>query len=282
MEKKLLNKMITWLRLCIAGLIMVIISLFLFSFTVKKLSGDFLKQLGISQQEANSKITGSLLSGSLDHYGIRNLKNIVVNNRAGVVKDIAGYTKQYVNSAAFKKEYTALRENNKPAPAQKTETPEEMRASMIARAKEFVQTAEETLKKAGPEMKKIFEQNLEAAKKNLKDAQDPANRTIKMYEKNYEALKTVMQQSYEKRIKDWEARYPADHLLYIKVKLQAFLEATNDIDFNAQLKEKGGIKYFVNPEYERKGNRWKMAFRAGKEAVEAGRAFASQWINEIQ
>jgi hypothetical protein len=282
MEKKLLNKMITWLRLCIAGLIMVIISLFLFSFTMEKLTGDFLKQLGINQQEANSKITGSLLSGSLDHYGIRNLKNIVFSDRAGVVKDIAGYAKQYANSAAFKKEYAALRESNKPAPAKKVETPEEMRASMIKMANEFVQTAEETLKKTGPDMKKIFEQNLEAAKKNLKDVRDPANRTIKMYEKNYEALKTLMQQSYENSIKDWEARYPANHLLFIKVKLQAFLDATSDIDFNAQLKEKGGIKYFVNPDHERKENRWKMAFRAGKEAVEAGRAFAEQWIAEIQ
>jgi hypothetical protein len=91
-----------------------------------------------------------------------------------------------------------------------------------------------------------------------------------------------MQQSYENSIKDWEARYPANHLLFIKVKLQAFLDATSDIDFNAQLKEKGGIKYFVNPDHERKENRWKMAFRAGKEAVEAGRAFAEQWIAEIQ
>ena len=131
---------------------------------------------------------------------------------------------------------------------------------MIKMAKEFVQSAEETLKKAGPDMKKIFEQNLEAANKNLKDAQDPANRTIKMYEKNYEALKTMMQQSYENSIKDWEARYPANHLLFIKVKLQAFLDATKDIDFNAQLKEKSGIKYFVNPDHERKGKQVENGF----------------------
>lgn len=274
--------MIVMLRLCIAAFILIVLSLFLFSFTAEKMKEDFLKQLGISQQEANSKITGSLLSGSLDYYGISNLKNIIVDNRAAVVKDIAAYAKQYTNTAAFKKEYAALRENNKPAPAQKVETPEEMRASMIKMAKEFVQSSEESLKKAGPELKKIFEQSLEAAKKNLKDAEDPNNKSLKAYGQNYESMKNMMQQSYDNSIKNWESKYPADHLQYVKVKLQSFLDATADIDFTAQLTEKNRKKYFVNPVYERKGNRWKLAFRAGKDAVEAGRAFATQWIAEIR
>ena len=282
MKKQLLRRMITWLRLCIAGLILVILSLFLFSFEMKKLSGDFLKQLGLSQAEADSKITNSLLGGSLDYYGIRNLKNILVNDRAEVVKDIATHAKQYVNSEAFKKEYNRLRENNKPAPPQKTDTPEEMRASMIKMAKEFVKNTEDGIKTATPDMKKVFEQMLETAKKNLKDAEDPNNKNIKNYAQNYEAIKKMYQQSYDNSIKEWENNYPANHLLYIRVKLQAYLEATNDIDFSAQLFEKNGKKYFVNPLYERKGYRWKMAFRAGKEAVETGRSFATQWISEIK
>ena len=57
MEKKLLNKMITWLRLCIAGLIMVIISpvpVFLYN---GKIDRRFFKAVGYkpagSQQQNN-------------------------------------------------------------------------------------------------------------------------------------------------------------------------------------------------------------------------------------
>ncbi|MBL0183865.1 MAG: hypothetical protein IPP96_16890 [Chitinophagaceae bacterium] len=282
MRKKLLSKLITRLRICIAAFILVLLSLFLFSFTVQKLKDDFLKQLGISKAEADGKITSSLLSGSLDHYGIRNLKNILVNDRAAVVKDIATYAKQYANSDAFKKEYAALKERNKPAPAQKIDTPEEVRANLIKMAKEYVASSETSLKNATPQTQKIFTEMLDAAKKNLKEAEDPNNKTIKMWAQNYEEMKKMTQQSWENSMKDWEAKYPANHLLYVKVNLQAFLDATEGIDFSASLYDKNGKKYFVNKEYERKDSRWKMAFRAGKDAVETARAFASQWISEIK
>ncbi|HMI80009.1 MAG TPA: hypothetical protein VK484_14515 [Ferruginibacter sp.] len=282
MKKQRLQKMITWLRLCIAGLVMVILSLFLFSFEMKKLHGDFLKQLGINQEMANSKITNSLLGGYLDYYDIRNLHRILVNDRAAIVKDIAAHAKEYVNSEGFKKEYMALKLSNKPSAGQKVETPEEMRASMIKMAKEFVRTSEEGVKNASPEMKKMFEGLVETAKKNLKEAEDPNNKNIKFYTQNYESMKKNMQAGYDMAIKRWEAKYPADHLQYIKVRLQSFLDATADVDFSARLFEKKGIKYFVDPQYERKDNRWKMAFRAGKDAVEAGRAFAKQWLAEIK
>jgi len=38
---------------------------------------------------------------------------------------------------------------------------------------------------------------------------------------------------------------------------------------------------FVNPLYERKQKEWKLAFRAGKPATDAMRAFAQKWITEL-
>ena len=174
----------------------------------------------------------------------------------------------------------ALKESNKPQPY-KLETPEEMRANMIRLAKEAVVQTEESLKKAPPEMKSIFEKTLEAAKQNLKQFEDPNNSAIKAYSQNFAAVEKQMKESHENLLKQWEAKYPANHLLYIKVRLQEFLDATGDVDFTAQLTEKKGIRYFVRPDYEAKGNHWKMAFRAGKEAVETARALAQEWMNEI-
>jgi hypothetical protein len=68
----------------------------------------------------------------------------------------------------------------------------------------------------------------------------------------------------------------------VKKRLQEFLNTTNGIDFSAELTEKNGKKVFVNPDYERKDGRWKMAFRAGKEVVEPARNFVQKWIGEIK
>jgi len=282
MKKTIAEKMILRLRLCIAGLLLVILSLFLFSFTIKKMQEDFMKQLGLTKVQADEKITNGLLGGYFDQYGIKNLKSIMLNDRGQIVKDIAAYAKQYTGSDAFKKAYATLKENNKPAPAQKVETPEEMRASTISLARTYVQQMEESVKKATTDMKKIFEPMLDAAKKNLKDAEDPDNKMIKNYAQHYQEMKSMMQEAYENQLREWEKKYPANHLLYVKEKLQAYLDVTGDIDFNAQLFEKNGKKYFVNRSYESKGNQWKLAFRAGKEAVEAGRDFAKQWMEEIK
>ena len=48
------------------------------------------------------------------------------------------------------------------------------------------------------------------------------------------------------------------------------------------LAEKWGKKRFVNPIYESKNQEWKQGFRAGKEATEMARAFAKQWLSELQ
>ena len=87
---------------------------------------------------------------------------------------------------------------------------------------------------------------------------------------------------FARLLKEWEKAYPSDPAQFVKRRLAEFLQATENIDFNAELISKNGMKYFVKPEYENKDDRWKMAFRAGKEVVEPARAFAQQWMDEIQ
>jgi hypothetical protein len=262
-------------------LIMSIVGVSMISFKNEQLYTDFLKQLGLSKAEANEKITNSLLSGALDPNGIRNLKNIVLNDRAAIVKDVSAYAKQYAGSPEFIKQYLALKEENRPE-AMKIETPDELRINTIRRAREAVKEMEESLKKAPSDMKSIFEKTLEAAKQNLKTTEDPDNKYMKSYAQNFASLQQQMKQSHENALKSWEAKYPSNHLLFIKVRLQEFLDATKDVDFAAQVTERNGIKYFVSKDYERKDNRWKMAFRAGKPAIEAARAFAEEWLSEIK
>ena len=262
-------------------LALLTVSFFLFSFTANRLAGDFLQQLGISKVSADEKITNSILGGYLDQYGVRNAKNIVVGNRAAVTKDLLAYTKQYVNSAAFQKEYSLLRENNKPVP-NSIQSPEEMRSGMIEQYKKSIAESEANMKKADASTKNIFEPILVTLKQELKNAEDPNNKMLANYKKNYPEMLKSTEASNRQRLADWEAKYPADKLVFIKERLKQFMEETSNIDFNAQLIDKNGKKYFVNPAYEHKGNRWKLAFRAGREVVEPARTIVQSWIAEIK
>ena len=253
-------------------------SLALFSFTIQKtLNDDFLKLLGINKANANTRITNSFLQGYLDYDGIKNLKNIATGNRTALTKDLLTYARQYVTSAAFIKEYNAMRESFKPK-FEPVKTAEELQQANIAQAKKAVADTEASIQKADASTKKLLEPLLEPARKRLKDAEDPNNKGMANYKKNYPELVKSKEAAYQNQIANWEAQYPGNQLLYVKQRLQQFLDETKDVDFSAALYEKKGIKYFTNPAYERKSNNWKMAFRAGRETVEPARSFVQEWI----
>jgi hypothetical protein len=251
------------------------------SFTAQKLADDFLKQLGITQQAADEKIANSILGGYIDSYGIRNAKNIASGNRKAITLDLLNYIKKYAGSAAFIKEYGEMRERYKPT-EHIPQTPEEMRKEMIENAKNAVVKSEEMLRRSDPSFKTIFEKNVEDSKKALKDAEDPNNKHYMAYTKNYPQAVKNYKASCERAIADWNTKYPSNQLLFVKKRLEEFLNVTKDIDFSAELTERNGKKIFVNQHYEFKDSRWKMAFRAGKEVVEPARDFVEKWINEIR
>jgi hypothetical protein len=271
----------TPLRFIVPAALLISIAWCASSFTFKKTAGDIFEQLGISKQGADEKITNSLLGGYLDQYGLRNAKNIASGNRAAVAKDLLAYTKQHVSGAAFQKAYSQLRESNKPKP-NSIQNPEEMRTGMIEQYKKSITETEANMKKADASMKNIFEPILVTLRQQLKDAQDPNNAMLDNYKKNYPGMLKSTEASNQQRIIEWETRYPANQLLFIKVRLQQFLDETGNIDFNAALLDKNGKKYFVNPAYEHKGNRWKLAFRAGREVIEPTREFVRSWLAEIK
>lgn len=280
MKHLTLTKLICVLRICIGILVACLLSLLLLSFTLKEFSGDFLGQLGISKTDVDKKISGSILRGYLDHYGIKNAKNIALGNRSAVVKDLLVYTKKYASSADFIKAYNEMRNGKKPT-KNEVQTPEEMRSAEIAMYKKSVADNEAILKKADASIKAIFEKALEDSKKGLIAAEDVNNKGQVAYKKNYPALLKMMEEGNQRQINDWEAKYPADHLQFVKKRLEQFMKETSDIDFSAELQQRNGKNYFVNKVYEAKSSNWKLAFRTGKEVVEPARAFVQQWLSEL-
>lgn len=282
MQKTSLNYLLTVLRICIVAFVAFIICLILFSFTVDKIDEDFLKQLGISKIDADKKITASLLGGYLDTYGAKNAKNIALGNRTAIANDLLTYTKQYVNSTVFKKEYASLKENNKPT-LTTVQTPAEMQQSTVAQFKKSVADMEASIKKADANTKPIFEKVLADIKKQFAEAEDPNNKIYVRYAKNYPQAVKGNEEHNNLILRNWEEKYPANHLAFVKQNLERFLDETKDIDFEAALTTKNGKKIFVNAVYEeQKSNYWKMAFRAGREVTEPAREFVQQWVSEIK
>lgn len=276
--KRLTIKSLRFLKLFLFIFLATTASLVLVSFRIQqKMNDDFLKLLGINKADANTRISNSMLQGYLDYEGIKNLKNIALGNRTALVKNLLAYTKQQVNSDAFIKEYNAMRERFKPQP-KAVQTPEEMQQTLIAQRKKSIADIEESIKKSDASTKKALEPLRGTLQKSLKEAEDSNGKAIVNYRKNYPVMVNNSEASYKREITDWEAKYPSNHLLFVKQRLQQFLDETKDVDFSAALYEKKGIKYFSNAAYERKSSYWKMVFRAGKEVVEPARTFVQDWI----
>ena len=65
-------------------------------------------------------------------------------------------------------------------------------------------------------------------------------------------------------------------------RLEAFLAATEDVDYDAETTLGGRKGRFVNDDYEMKPNEWKMCYRAGKPAAQAIRKAAEDWLAELR
>lgn len=67
----------------------------------------------------------------------------------------------------------------------------------------------------------------------------------------------------------------------LKERLTYFLAETKQVPWDAKLEEKNGRKVFVSATLEAKPNWWKFCWRAGPEATNAAREFATQWLAEL-
>lgn len=283
MKQASLKKNMAWLRICIMAFVLSILSLFLFSFTVSsRLADDIWKQLGISEQQGTEKIKTSFLNNYFDYYGVRNIKNIASGNKTAIAKDLLSFTKQYVSSGNFKTEYETMRTQAKPVePSGPVKTKEDIRKEHIAETQKSIKQMEESMKTMDAEMKKIMQSGIDMQKGMLKEYQSPNSQMIELFYQGEIMNRQNDTRRYEENLKQWETNYPADYKEVIKERLQKYLSIAATVDFNAELVEKNGKKYFAKQEYERKSSDWKMIYRAGKEVYEATKPFAEAWLKSL-
>lgn len=260
---------------------MLISSSFLFSsYQAKKITDDIWKILGISRQAGTEGIKNSFLNGYLSYYGVRNAKNIAVNDRAAIAKDLLNYTKEYISGTEFKKQYEELRKSAKPQePVIKPlRSIPEIQKDEIAKTEKSIKDTEKTIKEVNAEMAKAIQPVLDMLRKNLKDYQNPDHEYFAAIAMGEKYQQENEEKRYKERMQEWEKSFPENINHFIGDKLKKMLDNTKGIDYSAALVEKYGKKRFVNPAYESKGTEWKQGFRAGKDVTEPARAFAEKWL----
>lgn len=68
----------------------------------------------------------------------------------------------------------------------------------------------------------------------------------------------------------------------LRQRLKDFIALCNDVDFGAKTMPNGYKQDFVNPVYRQKPSEWKFLYRLGKEPVMEARAFAQQWLSDLE
>jgi hypothetical protein len=259
------------------------LSLACLSFQVKLFLDDFWQQLGISQRDGTNYIKSSFATGYLQ-FGLRpNFKNIPVGDRKAVSTDLLIYAKTIAQSNEFKTEYERARQSRKPRrEPQKPKTEAQVREEKIKNVQSSIDNTETVLKTTtDKDTKKSLEESLDYFKKELVELQKPGNALVVSEVQGQQKLYENLMKKYNENIKQWNEEFPENVTDLLKQRLQKMLSETANVDYGAALTERNGKKYFVNPAYEAKPVNWKFAYRAGKEVTETTRAFAQQWLQEL-
>jgi len=263
--------------------VVLLSSSMLFSFVVAgRLAEDIWKRLGINRQEGAEKIRNSFIDGYLHYEGVSNVKQLAMNDRGAVAKDLLAFSKQYLASPTFKAGYDKMRTASRPVvAADHTQTKEQVREKEIDELKKAIVNMEAVGKTLPADQQKGFQSSIEMYRKTIKDYQDPNNKIIDGMYRNQLDQRQRDLNHFKEETKRWETEYPADVKQFVRGRLQHYLDVAGTVDFSAALVEKFGKKRFVNPVYQAKNNEWKMIYRAGKEVYEETKVFVEQWLKEL-
>ena len=264
----------------VAAPAVVIVSIFSAGFTGK--SSTPWTRLGISESTAVENIRQSFLEGYLYSYGASSAKNVAIGDRASIAVDVLTYTKSYVNSPAFIKAYEEARKAAIPVKPVPPRSKEQIQKEKIAELDKTIAEGEQSMKTLPKDLIEPFKEVQQMLKDQKKDYENPDSEMLALLVTSESYMYSSASARYEEEVGKWQKEYPSDHKIMIKARLEAFLQVTADVDYNAALKEEYRIKKFVNPTYEKKPAEWKMAYRAGKPAVDAARTFAKAWLAELQ
>jgi hypothetical protein len=240
-------------------------------------------EFGLAENDVKQKMVGVLANGNLSIYPDKKLFQAAnPAARVAFVKTVLGWAKTYCESPAFRADYDRQRAEAKPLPRPSKGTPDERFAQYLADQQKGLENMKQTVAKMTPDMQKQMEGTVKQMEANMeRTSRDPKIKAI--ITEGFRKENEADQKAYQATLAAYDAKFPADPKALIAGRLRQFLNVSKDVAFDAKLVPSGvGRMKFADPLYEAKPSDWKLCYRAGKEPVEAARAFAADWLRQIE
>ncbi len=245
---------------------------------------DILQKIQMDDDGAKNMIWSNCAYSNFFIPNPRTLKSLALGERTAVVEAVAGYAKDYCSTTEFLKKYNELRENKKPGMPEKPKTMDEMKGEQRKSIEDGIRNMEETKTKMPADQQSMFDETIQQFKEQLKELDNPDNPMFsKEVEDMYKQMYDQQMNEYNTKVAEWQKDFPENNPRFlIKAWLTKFLDEIKNVDFKAQTAaDQYNRQVFIKQEYEKKSYLWKLCYRAGKEATDAGRAFAEKWLGEL-
>ena len=242
-----------------------------------------LLEFGLHVERIKPAIVDSFTNGFFPAYpNAKAYRAASVASRVAFVKEGMAWVKGYTETAAFKAEYDKHRASAKPETSQSKGTPDDQYNKMLADQRKQLDEMKKNVSTMSADLQKQMQpaiQQMEASIEKL--AKDP--QMAAMMKQGIAQSAANDEESARKDMADYERRYPADPKVLIARRLREFLDESKAVNYDAALVAgSGGKMRFADQQYESKPDRWKMYYRAGKEPMEAARAFAADWLRQLE
>lgn len=243
-------------------------------------AADVLSQLGIPPQAAKEAV-GAIITSGIFNPGLpaAAFKLLPPAARADAAAAGVAWVKAYAASPEFRQQYARIRDTRKPEAPQFEGTPEDELKKAADEQKQQAEESKKAIASLPPEQRKALEEALKTSAAMLAQMDTPEMRKLRL--DGIKAIRAERQTQYEQELANWQRTYPENPAPAIAKRLREFLAASDNVDFDAQLKSQNGRMVFVNPAYEAKPAQWKLCFRAGREATTAARAAVQAWLKEL-
>jgi hypothetical protein len=232
-------------------------------------AADIFSQLGTTEASVRESLMAALRSGSISTgMAGKPYHALPAAAQAKLAEASVAWAKTYTASAAFKKEYAGQRSAARPQP---TELPDN-----AAEQRKQLEEMKKSLAAMPPEQRKQMEEVLKEMQKQFEDPE-----MKKLMADGARMQKEEAARQFQEDLANWNKQFPEDPNVLIARRLQAFLNLSGTVDFDAKLEKKGEQMRFAETRYEEKSGEWKLYYRAGRPAVTAAQAAVRAWLKEL-
>ena len=242
---------------------------------------DVLARLGLTPAAAREGVLGPLSGGTpYDDAAYQAFKALPAAARADVVRAGLAWIKAYAASAEFQEAYRRLRESNKPAEPEPRAGADDQVKQMRADMEKSIAEMKKNMAAMDAETRKQMEAVVQQLRAQMAQMESPQQK--EMLSQGTALAAEGDRKRHQEELGEWERDFPADPRVLIKRRIQEFLAASADVDYAARLLPRGDKMVFASAALEQKPPEWKLCYRAGKEPVLAARAFAQEWLSQLE